>query len=179
MKIAKSIPILLTILSNQFCESSTHSKELPAKSDSIPIRDRLEGQKDIVLQTHLKDTIRIEGSIVLFIIPDSLRFESLAAEPGIYDADSDFGVGASNTIDSISKNTDYRNIKAYTTAKRFVEIDDCKGCPIVIDRDSVNYGLILSSNGKELEAKYNEVHAGDYLEEINNYFGLKNNNISK
>jgi hypothetical protein len=66
----------------------------------------------------------------------------LEDEPGIYDADSDFGVGISNTIDSISKNKRYENIKVHTTTKRYVSIENCKECPIIIDRDTVDYGVI-------------------------------------
>jgi hypothetical protein len=51
-------------------------------------------------------------------------------------------------------------------------IKDCKGCPLVIDRDTVDYGYILSGKGKSITTTYNSVHSGDYLDEISGYFGL-------
>jgi hypothetical protein len=95
-----------------------------------------------------------------------------------YDADSDFGVGVSNTLDSISKNKRYKNIKARTTGKRYINIKDCDQCPIIIDRDTVNYGVILSANGRKIETRYNEVHSGDYLQSVEEYFYLEGHQIS-
>ena len=113
-------------------------------------------------------------ALILFLTPDCLRFESLEDESGIYDACSDFGVGISNTITGVSKNKKYQDyeIKVRTTDKRYISIKDCYECPITLDRDSVNYGYILSSYGRSVETKFNEVHSGDYIQELKEYFGF-------
>jgi len=47
------------------------------------------------------------------------------------------------------------------------------GCQLVIDRDSVSYGFILSAKGRPVTKTYNSVHGGDYLGELDEYFSLR------
>jgi hypothetical protein len=110
---------------------------------------------------HLKDTTFMSGNFILFLRPDSLR--SLAL--GEID-DSDFGFGIASTMDSLEKR---RDIKAEISTKRYVLIRDCKGGPLLIDRDTLDYGIIISGTGRAVERDY-MVHSGDYMQEINDYF---------
>jgi hypothetical protein len=125
------------------------------------------------LKTHLHDTTVLNDSFLLFLRPDDARFESFDPDSGIGDADSDFGVAISNTTDSISKNSKYKDIKVIVSTNRFITIKDCIACPLTIDRDSINYGIILSSKNREIKTTYGEVHSGDYLQDVNEYFGIK------
>ncbi|MDP4262296.1 MAG: hypothetical protein Q8941_07170 [Bacteroidota bacterium] len=126
-------------------------------------------------KTHLKDTTIAGGDFILFLRPDSARFESYAEDEdsGINEADSDFGFGISNTEDSFSKNKQYKNIKILVSEARYILIKDCKTCPLTIDRDTINYGVIISSKGRQMETIYGQVHSGDYLQEVKDYFHLK------
>ena len=165
--------LLLEALLFHSCKNSTGSKEAINNPDTSSNENK-RAQGDLQQQTHLKDTFEINESVILFLIPDSARFASVAQEePGIYDADADFGEGIYNTIDSISKNKKYKNIKSHNTSKRYISIKDCKECPMVIDRDSVNYGIILTSKDRKPEMKFNQVHSGDYMQDVNEYFHLK------
>src|SRR5690348_2343932 len=82
------------------CTSSTSKKNVPAKVSMINHDSSLSSnyiQHETKLgrdpQNHLEDTTRIKGDYVLFLLPDSTRFEDYASEDEhIYDADSDFGM---------------------------------------------------------------------------------------
>lgn len=128
-----------------------------------------------IQETHLRDTIFIGGHFVLFLRPDSLRFESYAKDPdgGIYEADSDFGFAISATMDSMSRLKRYKDIKSNVSTERYIVIRDCKNCPRTIDRDEIDYGLILSSPGKDIKID-SFLHSGDYLYLVDKYFNLKN-----
>jgi hypothetical protein len=125
-------------------------------------------------QTHLKDTTFIKGSYVLFLRPDDLTFKSYEADenPGIYEIDSDFGFAMAATMDTLANNRRYKNIKTDISTARYIVIQDCKNGPFVFDRDSINYGLILTSKAKAIQL-HTLVHSGDYLEEVDDYFNLK------
>ena len=73
-------------------------------------------------------------------------------------------------MDSLKSNADYGEIKGLVSESRFFCIKDCLGGPLVIDRDTVNYGFIMSAKGKHIERINDRVHSGDYLEEIDSYF---------
>ena len=179
MKVIYLVFILLSIILIQSCNNSTGSNDVVKKVDSLAIEQktqdqaRSDTQAPPIIQTHLQDAISMKGDFILFLQPDSARFESLEDEPGIYDGDSDFGVGISNTIIGLSKSKQLNKITVRTSDKRFINISDCKECPVIIDRDTVNYGYILSGKGRSLETKYKEVHSGDYQQEIEKYFDLK------
>jgi hypothetical protein len=135
---------------------------------------RLENDTAVILRTHLKDTTYAAGNFILFLRPDDDRYAELEkvtdGEGG--DSDGDFGVGISATQDSLKKNDRYKNIKVLITTKRYIYLKDCKGCPLVIDRDTVSYGYILSATGRSITKTYNSVHGGDYLGELREYFSL-------
>jgi hypothetical protein len=188
MKFTPLVSMLLIIQLLQSCKNSTVSKERNRKMmdtllnmhmDSPAVHEGQTNAHNAMAaapkpDTHLADTSAFNGAFILFLMPDSSRFASLEDEPGIYDADADFGEGISNTIKSLPNNKKYRDydIKAYTSAKRYISIKDCDGCPLVIDRDTVNYGIILSSWGRSVETNYNQVHSGDYMQEIHAYWGF-------
>ena len=173
----KLFPYLIVLLFA--CNSPTNKDNNPErisveKQDSIPA-SKISTKPTIpvkVLPTHLHDTTVIQSEFVLFLLPDSLRFESYAeGEENIYEADSDFGFAISATMDSISKNGKYKSIRTATSDKRYIVIKDCKGCPQTIDRDTINYGLILTSKGKEIRTTTN-LHGGNYLYEVDEYFNI-------
>ena len=124
--------------------------------------------------TRLKDSTFIRGNFVLFLVPDSLRFEHYSKEQnsGIYDADSDFGFGISATIDSFSQNKKYQNIEIAISDKRYILIEDGKNGPLTFDRDTINHGIIMTSKGKDFKIN-TFLHSGDYLDDVDEYFVIK------
>jgi hypothetical protein len=135
----------------------------------------LENDSAVVLKTHLRDTTYAAGSFILFLRPDDARYAELEkeAEGEAGDGDADFGAGISGTQDSLKKNDRYKDIMLLISTKRYICIKDCKDAPLVIDRDSVSYGYILSAKGRPIATTYNSVHSGDYLGELNEYFSLR------
>ena len=125
-------------------------------------------------ETHLKDTSFIKGSYVLFLRPDDNTFESYAKDEsnGIYEIDSDFGFAIAATLDTMAKNKHYKNIKTDISTARYIVIQDCKNGPLVVDRDSINYGLILTRKGYAIHT-ITFVHSGDYLAEVDAYFKVR------
>ena len=125
---------LLSTLFLFSCNSSTktdnNSTAQVAQQDSVsPTKTNKKANDIEVLQTHLKDTIVIKGNFVLFLRPDSTRFESyVKADENIYEADSDFGFGISATMDSISKNKKYKDMHTAVSDKRYIVIEGCKNC---------------------------------------------------
>jgi hypothetical protein len=125
-------------------------------------------------ETHLTDTIRISGDFVLFLRPDSIRFEEYAmdSESGIYEADSDFGVAISATMDGLYGHKKYKRLQTDVTEKRYILIEDCKNAPLIIDRDTTDFGLIMTSKGKAIKI-ITFLHSGDYLSDVDEYFDVK------
>lgn len=124
-------------------------------------------------ETHLKDTLTISGNFVLFLRPDSIRFEEYVKDPEshIYEVDSDFGVAISATMDGMSKHKKYKHIQTDVTEKRFIRITDCQDSPRIIDRDTIDYGLIMTSKAKAVKS-ITFLHSGDYLNDVEGYFKL-------
>src|SRR4051812_9392917 len=94
--------LFLVLLS---CRSETN-KAVKNKTTSVEKENNVAttnaSQKDTsdasLMGHHLEDSIAISGDFVLFLRPDSIRFESYANEDeNIYDADSDFGFGIAAT----------------------------------------------------------------------------------
>lgn len=118
------------------------------------------------------DTEVIKGNYVLFLRPSDKKFDSLKEENGIFEADSDFGFAIQNTIDSLNTNQKYKDLKSSVSTKRYFKIKNCKNCPPKFDRDTIFYGIILNAPNKEMKILTN-IHSGNYLSEINEYFKLK------
>jgi hypothetical protein len=160
------------------CKSST-KKDDHSKADQIGSQDSSfsnntvgEEIKHESVATHFKDTLLVSGNYVVFLRPDSARFESYANEDeNVYDADSDFGFAISATTDSIFRNKKYSAIHTAVSEKRFIVLNSYTSIPTIIDRDSINYGLILTSKTKESKIITN-LHSGDYLEDIDEYFNF-------
>jgi len=132
-----------------------------------------------ISETHLHDTTTISGNYVLFLRPDSIRFEIYAKSEhsGIYEVDSDFGFGISEAIDSLTKNKKYSKIKSDVCTNRYVKILDSKNGLTLIDRDSVDYGFILTGPNKKykyISSDQNIISSGSYyLQEIADFFKIK------
>lgn len=126
------------------------------------------------LSTHLKDSVKVYGDAVVFLRPDSLRYEELNMEPdnGAAEVDSDHGFAIQQTIDSVEKDPLYRGITITVTDSRFIHFSDCVGCSGWMDRDTVNYGYVMTGPGRKPMMLINTVHSGDYLQEIHAYFGI-------
>ncbi|MFZ1800387.1 MAG: hypothetical protein WAU24_11040, partial [Chitinophagaceae bacterium] len=141
----------------------------------FPNQTTFDADSIIIPKTFLHDTTIVSGNFILFLRPDSARFESYTKDPQsvIYETDSDFGFGIKGTHDSISKNTKYKNIKAIVSTDRYIIIKDCKNCPLTIDRDTIDYGVILSSAGGQIKTTYGFVHSGDYMQDVDEYFKIK------
>ncbi len=147
-------------------------KPLPKQLNdtTIPTDDNKEPPQ-YSLKTHLHDTTYVEGSFILFLCPNESRYaelESISEDVGT--GDSDFGVGISNTLDSLKQNPQYSNIKGLVSTNRYINIKDCIGGPLVIDRDTVSYGFIMSAKGKHIDSALNSVHSRHYCGEIDSYF---------
>ncbi len=90
----------------------------------------------------------------------------------MYEVDSDNGFGLSETYDSLKADKKYKNIKWDNSDKRYVVIKDCMNGPKIIDRDTSDYGIIMTSKGREIMMD-NHIHLGDsYLQLIKEYFRL-------
>jgi hypothetical protein len=128
-----------------------------------------------VSKTHLRDTTYAVGNFILFLEPDDERYAELEKDPDAETAegDADFGAGISGTEDSLKTNDRYKAIKLLVSTHRYISIKDCKDGPLIIDRDSVSYGFILSAKGKPIAVTYNSVHSGNYLGELDDYFSLR------
>jgi hypothetical protein len=134
-----------------------------------------EADATAAVATHLTDTITVRGNFILFLRPDQQRFDSYNEDehPGLYEADSDFGFGIDNTLNALAKNRQFKGIQGLVSTERYVLIRDCATCPLVIDRDTIDYGVILSAKDEQIETTYESVHGGDYLEEVKAYFKIK------
>lgn len=178
MKAPFRILIILTFLTACGSTPEKHAPGNPAtvkpisRDTTAPATTTAEPQPKTEYKTHLHDTTDIAGYFILFLLPNDARYRELDSdgEEGASDADADFGVGISNTLDSLKTNPELKAIKGLTSQHRYIKIEDCLGGPIVIDRDTVNYGFIMSAKGKSYVRLYNNVHSGDYLEEIDSYF---------
>lgn len=124
---------------------------------------------------NLYDTTFIDGDFVLFLHPDSVKFESYVQESEhVFEIDSDFGFAVSATMDSMHANEKYQNIKTGVTDNRFIMVEGCSKCPKLIDRNHVDYGIILTSKGKDIVLD-SSIHSGDFMHLVNTYFGIKRN----
>jgi hypothetical protein len=121
---------------------------------------------------HLSDTAIFKGSWIIFLRPDSARldFYSKKLQEGIYKTDAEFGDAIAMTGDSVVSNTDFKGIKGMVSTKRYITIVDCKECPVTIDRDTVNYGVILTATGKPLKAEQNVYDGPHYIKAMRKYF---------
>ena len=128
--------------------------------------------KNKIENTSLSDTEFVDNHSVIFLRPDSIRFNNYLKEgEEIYEVDSDFGFAISATIDSIKKNFRLKNIRTTISTKRFIFIRDCKKCPIVVDRDSIHYGILLTKAGKEIQLQENHIYSSEvFLRDILKYF---------
>ena len=123
-------------------------------------------------KTHLKDTFQVSGKELLFLCPDQARYDTLAADEDneMGTVSDDFEVGIRNTLDSVKVNKRYKKIRVWVSVQRYILIKDCKDGPLLIDRDTVTYGYIMSAPGKPIASVYNSVHSGNYLNELDDYF---------
>ena len=48
----------------------------------------------------------------------------------------------------------------------------CATCGPWMDRDSINYGYVMTGPGRKPVMAINTVHSGDYLQEIHEYYGI-------
>ncbi len=115
------------------------------------------------VETHLKDSIEVSGNSVIFLRPDSLRYASFLENGNdhIHEVDSDFGFRVSGALDSIEA----LGLNYDVTEKRYLKIFDCYQGPIVIDRDTINYGVIFTSPDQTvLIDPY--IESTEYLHEI-------------
>ncbi|HWJ90308.1 MAG TPA: hypothetical protein VNR87_04310 [Flavisolibacter sp.] len=144
------------------------AEDTSAPAARVIIQD--EAQQASSVATHLKDTITIEGNFVIFLLPDSARFASYENEDeNVYTADSDFGAGVSETIDSMKTAGKYKHIHYSTTEKRFIMVNGNEHSPSVIDRDTISYGVVLIAKDKPART-ISFLHSGNYLSDIDDYF---------
>ena len=151
--------------------ADTTIKMLPKDKTDVPVL----ADSTKLIGTHLNDTAMFTGSWVIFLRPDSVRFDFYAnnVQQGIYDVDADFGVAISMAIDSIVGNKGFKGIKGMVSTKRYITLLDCKGGPLTIDRDTVNYGIILTGTDRVIKAEQNVYGGAHYVKVIRKYFGIK------
>lgn len=124
--------------------------------------------------SHLRDSIQVDGDAVVFLVPDSTRFSQLNADPasGTAEVDSDHGYAIQQTVDSIKKDPMYKGITITVTNSRYIHFVSCATCTPWMDRDSINYGYVMTGPGRKPVMAINTVHGGDYLQELHEYFGI-------
>lgn len=113
-----------------------------------------------------------EGNQILFIRPNEEKFELLKNDNGVYEVDSDFGFGIQQTIDSLRLQSKYKSLKFEVITDRFIEIKDCKNCPIKIDTDTMLYKTLLTAPGKENQI-IDIIHSTGYLSTIDEFYEIK------
>ena len=171
MKVPQSLAFILTFLTA--CESTggNHSPSHLVAKDTLANSPSVKPQPQAHPKTHLQDTTYVAGSFILFLRPNDARYAELdSTSDEIGEGDSDFGVGINSTLDSLKSIPLYKDIKGLVSTNRYIKIEDCLDAPLVIDRDTVNYGFIMSAKGKSLERLYNSIRNGNYLAEIDSYF---------
>jgi hypothetical protein len=145
----------------------TAKKNLPAADNGK--------DSTIFSDVHLTDTTFIDGNHVTFLRPDDARYDSYLHNPksGIKTADAHFGDATTMAIDTILGNKKFKGIKAIVSSHRYIVITDCKTCPITIDRDTINYGIILSAKGKEIKFEQDIYPGQHYIGMVRDYFSVK------
>ncbi|SEH83244.1 hypothetical protein SAMN02927937_01673 [Paenimyroides aquimaris] len=113
-----------------------------------------------------------EGNQILFIRPSEEKFELLKNDNGVYEVDSDFGFGIQRTIYSLDLQVKYKHLKYEVVNERFIEINDCKNCPIKIDTDTLLYTTMLTAPGKEIKV-IKTVNSIGYLSAIDDFFDIQ------
>ena len=162
---------LVLIITFFSCKNSSDRKEeLKSTKEKDQKSDTIDGseQPNKYTWTNLKDTLKIEGNSIVILRPDSLRFNSYlkSGKEWIYEVDSDFGFGITKAIDSFHN----PNIEKFFTDRRFLKINNCYECPILVDRDTIDYGIIMVSQNKRIKIDQNVYGMEYYLELFNKYF---------
>jgi hypothetical protein len=122
-----------------------------------------------------QDTLFIIGDATLFLRPDSCRFVQLeqASTPGVLEYDSDFGFAIAPLLDTSTDLKIKTAVEMGTATNRFILVEGCKDCPQLIDRDTLNYGLLMTSANKELEIVNSPIPAQAAIRQImERYYGL-------
>jgi hypothetical protein len=179
MKIKTLFPIAFLLFS-----CGQPDKEI--KNDSVAVSDsaRLRGilatpeavaDTSTIRNKPLSDTTFIDGNHVTFLCPDDNRYAFLSHDPhaGFREKDSVFGDATTMAIDAIIHNKNFKGIRAIISYRRYIVIKDGKNCPITIDRDTINYGVILSGKNKELKFEKNVFPGEHYIQLVKDYFNLK------
>lgn len=172
MKIKTLFLVLIITLFS--CKNSSDKKEENELTIETKVNEEKFDTKDDSEQidkstwTSLRDTLKIVGNSIVILRPDSLRFNSYlkSGEDWIYEIDSDFGFGVTKALDSFHNS----NIEKVFTDKRFIKIKGCNECPKLIDRDTIDYGIIMISQNKNIQIDQNIYGMEYYLELFNKYF---------
>lgn len=154
--------------SKEMAEDKVFVENVSATSGETMLADADGLSQTNYSETHLKDTIEIKGNAIIILLPDSLRFQSFIDkdEEWIYEVDSDFGFGISEAMDSLKPDF----AAEFVTKKRFISIADCLNCPAIIDRDTINYGVILTSKGKPFKISEDIFGSAFYMDLITEYY---------
>ena len=117
---------------------------------------------------HLKDTLLITTDAIIALRPDELRFQYFldSGNETVYEADSDFGFSIYTAFnDFVSK-----RVSEHITQRRYLNIINCFDCPQIIDRDTINYGIICVSKKKSTVILESIMPADATIDFLNNYF---------
>jgi hypothetical protein len=146
----------------------------PSPTNNLKNEDSIQPQRvmEPIKETHLHDTVQMSGNFILFLRPDEARYKSYNNEPGLFEGDAEFGWGVQGTLDSLPNHKAFGGIQADVSVQRYILIKDCKKCPLLIDRDTIDYGYIISGRGKEIKLYTGTIHGGDYLAELSEYFKI-------
>lgn len=116
-----------------------------------------------------KSLKKIRGKTVVFLRPNSEKFEAMKDEDGLYEVDSDFGFAVLDIINNLKTNPEFKTIESLVLTERYIKIEDCKNCPQILDRDSIYYGIILTAPNKGIKIIPN-IETLHYLNDIEEYF---------
>ena len=148
--------LLISFISFAQMSLSINSRELNVSDKKTP---------------HLKDTTISNGTSIIFLRPDSRRFKYFEKHGSeeIVEIDSDFGFGINDAIDSVKSKKEFARIKTTISDKRFIKYFISPSTFNVIDRDTINYGIILIDSKKAplIKSFDNEITSfGEYYFEI-------------
>ncbi|UKN03797.1 hypothetical protein K6119_09870 [Paracrocinitomix mangrovi] len=165
------ISTLLLFGCSQPSEEKTHNQtksEPQIQTDTIATENQVE---ELEL-AKLKDSTFINGKHVVIFIPDTVRFNSYLekGEEWIYEVDSDFGFGISDALDSLEQEKFFKDVKTTSTENRYVIINGNYNQDVIIDRDTINYGLLLTAPNHEYQIDDNIYGMSYYYDLIKAYF---------
>lgn len=112
------------------------------------------------------DTLAIDGSTVVFLEPkDYDVYDTLARK-----LSWDFAFSILETHDSL-RAANMNDVSIYVAQERYIRIIDCLNKPMIIDRDSIIYGFIITSPERNVFIEEDTILSSTHnMERLRAYF---------